>query len=525
MADSKTSELVGTVETRGIEPVPDRERHGHAGQMFWTWFAANISLLGLPLGATLVAFRGLNIWQAVVVAVIGAFGSFALVGALSIAGKRGGAPALTLSRAVFGRLGNTGPTLVTWISRVGWETVNTTTAAYALLSLLSIAFGVGQNTVLTLVCLLVFIVCTLLVSGLGHATIMWVNKWATYVFGLLNLIVMAFLVATVDWTKVLNAPAAPLSAVIAGIGVIAAGTGIGWANAGADYARYLPRSIPGGRLVLASAWGAGIPLVLLISLGSLLSAGDPSLAAASDPVAAIDAMLPSWMSVPYLVAAFGGLLLSNHLSVYSAGLTLVTLGLRAKRTVAVALDIVLTFFGGIYFMLVAEDFYGPFTTFLSILAVPITAWVGVFAVDMTRRRVYDPRALMEAGRSGRYWYNGGFAWSACLSWAVAIVVGLTLTEAKTSDADVWFAGPLAHSWLGSNGLGWVVTFVVAAVAYSLLLPLDRAVSAETARRATELADGADADTGAGVGRETGTDGVPAETETAAEPPVEKGTTS
>src|SRR5690606_8263928 len=142
-------------------------------------------------------------------------------------------------------------------------------------------------------------------------------------------------------------------------------------------------------------------------------------------------------------------------------------------------------------MLVAEDFYGPFTTFLSILAVPITAWVGVFAVDMTRRRVYDPRALMEAGRSGRYWYNGGFAWSACLSWAVAIVVGLTLTEAKTSDADVWFAGPLAHSWLGSNGLGWVVTFVVAAVAYSLLLPLDRAVSAETARRATELADGAD----------------------------------
>lgn len=490
MADSKVSEQVGAVETRGIEPVPDSERHGHASQMFWTWFAANISLLGLPLGATLVAFRGLNIWQAVLVAIIGASGSFALVGALSIAGKRGGAPALTLSRAVFGRRGNTGPTLVTWISRVGWETVNTTTAAYALLSLLGIVFGVHRNTVLTLVCLLVFIGCTLLISGLGHATIMWINRWATYVFGLLNLVVMGFLVATVDWAKVVHASPAPLSAVVAGVGVIAAGTGIGWANAGADYARYLPRKIPGGRLVLASAWGAGIPLVLLISLGSLLSAGDTSLASASDPVSAIDAMLPSWMSVPYLIAAFGGLLLSNHLSVYSAGLTLVTLGVRAKRTVAVGIDIVITFAGGIYFMLVAKDFYGPFTTFLTILAVPITAWVGVFAVDMLRRRSYDAGALMRPGRSGRYWYNGGFAWSACVSWAVAIVVGLLLTEAKTSDTDVWFSGPFAHSWLGANGLGWVVTFAVAAVAYLLLLPLDRAVRTEAALPpATDTAHG------------------------------------
>lgn len=231
MAASTKNDRVGTVETRGIEPVPDSERHGHASQMFWTWFAANISLLGLPLGATLVAFRGLNIWQAALVAVVGAFGSFALVGALSIAGQKGGAPALTLSRAVFGQRGNAGPTLITWLSRVGWETITTTTAAYALLALLGVAFGVHKNTVLTVVCLLVFIACTLLISGLGHATIMWINKWATVLFGVLNLVVMGFLVATVDWSKVLHAPSGPTSGVIAGIGFIAAGTGIGWANA------------------------------------------------------------------------------------------------------------------------------------------------------------------------------------------------------------------------------------------------------------------------------------------------------
>ncbi|MFE5177896.1 purine-cytosine permease family protein [Streptomyces sp. NPDC057651] len=468
MAASTKNDRVGTVETRGIEPVPDSERHGHASQMFWTWFAANISILGLPLGATLVAFRGLSIWQAVLVAVVGSVGSFALVGALSLAGKKGGAPALTLSRAVFGQRGNHGPTLVTWLSRVGWETITTTTAAYALLALLNTLFGVGRGTVLTLVCLLVFIACTLLISGLGHATIMWINKWATIAFGVLNLIVMGFLVATVDWSKVLDTPAGPVSGVVAGIGFIAAGTGIGWANAGADYARYLPRSIPGGRLVRASAFGAGIPLVLLISLGSLLTAGDRTLATSADPVSAINAMLPPWMAVPYLLAAFGGLLMSNHLSTYSAGLTMITLGLRVPRTWAVCLDVVLMFLGGIYFMLIADDFYGPFSTFLTLLAVPISAWIGVIAVDMLRGRQYDPSGLMNTGHGGRYWYRGGFHLPAVVAWLAAITAGLLFTKAATSADDVWFEGPLAGSWLGVNGLGWLVAIAVGGALYTFL---------------------------------------------------------
>ncbi|MFG3585705.1 purine-cytosine permease family protein [Streptomyces sp. NPDC047990] len=467
MAVSRTSDRVGTVETRGIEPVPDDERHGNAGQMFWTWFAANISILGLPLGATLVAFRGLNIWQALVVAVVGSVGSFALVGVLSLAGKKGGAPALTLSRAVFGQRGNAGPTLITWLSRVGWETITTTTAAYALLALLNHVFGVRQNDVLTLVCLLVFIACTLLISGLGHATIMWINKWATVVFGVLNLVVIGFLVDTIDWGGVVHAQAGPLSGVIAGIGFIAAGTGIGWANAGADYARYLPRSLPGRRLVTASAFGAGIPLVVLVSLGSLLSAGDTTLAESSNPVGAINGLLPSWMAVPYLIAAFGGLLMSNHLSTYSAGLTMITLGLRVPRPLAVGLDVLLMFLGGIYFMLVADDFYGPFSTFLTLLAVPISAWVGVVLVDSARGRDYDPDALMDRTRTSRYWYSAGFRVPAVLAWVVAIVVGLLFTEASTSADNVWFAGPLAHTWAGTNGLGWALAMAAGAVVYAL----------------------------------------------------------
>ncbi|OEI68821.1 purine-cytosine permease family protein [Curtobacterium sp. ER1/6] len=474
MADATTTLSSGTltsIEQRGIEPVPADERNGRPGALFWVWFAANISILGLPLGATLVAFQGLTIWQALLVAVIGAAGSFAVVGVISVAGRRGGAPGLTLSRAVFGVRGNVGPTAVSLLSRLGWETVNTTTAAFVLLSLFAILFGTEGDAkahpVLTIVAILVFVVATVLVSGLGHAFIVAVQKWATWVFGALNVFVAVFLVLRVDWDVVGSQPAGPVSAMVIGIGTIAAGTGIGWATAGADIARYTRTSVRAGALIAASAAGAGIPLVVLVGLGALVSAGDPTLAQAGDPVAAIRDLLPGWMAIPYLVAAFGGLLLSNHLSVYSASLTTLTLGIAVPRVWAVAVDVVVTTLGAMYFMLVADGFYAPFITFISVLAVPITAWLGVFTADMLRRRWYDPVALLDLRAGGRYWYRGGVAWGALAAWVVAIVVGFLFTAVQVGDADPVFVGAFSASWIGANGLGWIVTFVVAAAVYLL----------------------------------------------------------
>ncbi|QKS16786.1 cytosine permease [Curtobacterium sp. Csp2] len=466
-----SSGTLTTIEQRGIEPVPHDERNGAPGALFWVWFAANISILGLPLGATLVAFQRLNIWQALLVAVIGAAGSFAVVGVISIAGRRGGAPGLTLSRAVFGVRGNIGPTAVSLLSRLGWETVNTTTAAFVLLSLFTILFGTNgdakANPVLTIVAILVFVAATVLVSGLGHAFIVAVQKWATWVFGALNVFVAVFLIVRVNWDVVGAQPAGPVAALVIGVGTIAAGTGIGWATAGADIARYTRTSVKAGALISASAAGAGIPLVVLVGLGALVSAGDPTLAQAGDPVAAIRDLLPSWMAIPYLIAAFGGLLLSNHLSVYSASLTTLTLGVKVPRVWAVGVDVVVTTLGAMYFMLVADGFYAPFITFISVLAVPITAWLGVFTADMLRRRWYDPTALLDLRPGGRYWYRGGVAWGALGAWVVAIVVGFLFTSIQVGSAHPIYVGALSDSWIGANGLGWVVTFVVAAAAYLL----------------------------------------------------------
>ena len=247
---------VGVVETRGIEPVPEAERNGSVAGLFWLWLAANMGVLGITLGAALVALVGLNIWQSVMVAVVGAGGSFALVGWLSTAGKLGGAPGLTLSRAVFGVRGNWAPTLVGWLGFVGWETVMCTTATFALMLVLS-TLGIEVGTFGTVLIVLVVVALAAAIGLFGHATILWVQKWLTVVFGAATLVVVVFLGTTIDWAAALALPAAPLAAVISGVGFIAAGTGIGWLAAGPDYTRYLNPSVSNRRLTLVTTVAAG----------------------------------------------------------------------------------------------------------------------------------------------------------------------------------------------------------------------------------------------------------------------------
>lgn len=183
--------------------------------------------------------------------------------------------------------------------------------------------------------------------------------------------------------------------------------------------------------------------------------------------------LPTWVSVPYLIAAFAGLLMSNHISMYSAGLTTITLGVRIRRVYAVVVDIVVTITGSIYFMLISDSFYGPFISFISVLAVPITAWIGCFLVDMAGRRSYDAHGLLDLRPGARYWYWHGISLAGTGSWLIGLVVGLLFMSAKISDTEVWFAGPLSHTWIGTNGLAWLVSLVVAAGLYALFGGLRR----------------------------------------------------
>lgn len=363
------------------------------------------------------------------------------------------------------------------LSRLGWETVNTMTGAFALLSLIAIIFGTSadarRSPFLTFVCIAVFVALTVVVSAAGHAFILTVQKWATWIFGALTLLVAIYLATTVDWSSFIGNAPGSASAFLIGVGTIAAGTGIGWVNSGADMARYQKTSVKSGSLVLTAAAGAGIPLVVVIGLGSVLTAGNSTIASAADPVAAVRSALPAWVSIPYLIAAFAGLLMSNNLSVYSAGLTTITLGIRIPRAYAVVVDVVVTTCGALYFTLGSDGFYGPFVTFISLLAVPLSTWAGIFLSDMIFRKRYDSDGLLNLRADSPYWYWHGINLPAIISWLVGIVVGFLFVTAQVSKDEVWFSGPLADSFLGRNGLAWLVSLLLGGILYAILHVLSK----------------------------------------------------
>ncbi|CAM5593458.1 allantoin permease [Streptomyces avidinii] len=449
------------VESRGLEPVPDGERRGRVRELVPTWVAANISVLLLTMGAGLVIFNGLNIWQVLVVAIAAPVASYGIVGLISIAGKRGGAPGMALSRAVFGQRGNLFPGALIWVARWGWETINAVSGAYAALTILDLVFGIKKNTALIVVTLLFFVGCTFLVSGLGINALRVCSKWSTYFFGAFSVLVLGYLIAETDWSAVFDQPAGSTAMMVAGIGTIAAG-GISWVPSGPDFTRYLPRTASAKGMVGATIGGAAVVVIPMVIMGAVMAVATPDLATAQDPVSFIGELLPIWIAVPYLLIALVGMLLINSMSMYSAGFTAQTLGIKVPRAAAVSVNAVISLVFGFLLMVVATSFFGSFISFLTLLAVAFSAWIGVFGVDMLRRTSYDGAALLDTTRTSAYWYRGGFAWQAMTAWGLALVVGLLFTKVD------WFSGPLATTWIGRNGLGWAAGIATSALLYAVL---------------------------------------------------------
>lgn len=464
------SDKVWSIETHGIDPIPESDRHGKPSELFWIWCAANISILGVTYGAFLVIYYSLNLPQAILATVVGTVVSFLLVGFVSLAGKLGGAPTLVLSRASFGVIGNAIPTLVSYVSLVGWEIILVALATFAAETVLS-RLGWMHGDAALAVSFVIVAGATIIVGLLGHATIVKVQTWFTWTFAVLTVVFMALVWSEIDWGKVSSLPAGPFwGGLVAGISIIMAGLGIGWVNAGADYSRYLPRRANSRAVVGWTTFGASVAPVILIIFGVLLTANNSALATSSNPIGVLAEPLPTWFLVPYMIVAVGGLVAGALLDIYSSGLNLLTLGVPLPRYQSVAIDGVLMIIGNVYILFFNKNFFVPFQGFLITLGVLLAAWAAIFLTDMwlyRRREGYAETELYSP--TGRYgaWNVAGVA-----SFMVASFVGLGLV---TSTAPIfswvgyllrWFGWD--DSALATSSIGLFIGFLLAGAIYAIL---------------------------------------------------------
>src|SRR5215471_4759592 len=188
------------IEMNGINVISDSERKGHPRDLFWPWFAANVSVLGLSYGAFVLGF-GISFWQAVVVSIVGIVFSFLLCGFIAVAGKRGSAPTMVLGRAAFGVRGNKLPSIISWLLTVGWETVLVILATLATATVFD-RLGWGGGTATKAIALVVVTALTIFGGVMGFDLIMRMQSVITIVTGVLTIAFIALVADKIQWHAV-----------------------------------------------------------------------------------------------------------------------------------------------------------------------------------------------------------------------------------------------------------------------------------------------------------------------------------
>ncbi|MDM7885362.1 cytosine permease [Curtobacterium sp. RHCKG23] len=412
-----TAPDVRTVERQGTDVIAESDRKGTPRGLFWPWFAANVSVLGLSYGSFVLGLSygsfvlgfGTSLLQATVVSVVGVAFSFLLCGIVAIAGKRGSAPTMVLSRAAFGVRGNRLPSFLSWVLTVGWETALASLAVLATSTVFR-ELGWDDGVVTKLVALLVVAALVVGAGIAGFDVIMRLQTVITVVTAVLTVVYVVLAVPSIDPGALGALPAGSTQNVVGALVLVMTGFGLGWVNAAADYSRYLPRSSSTGGVVWWTTFGGALAPAVLVVVGVLLAGSSKDLDAAIriDPIGALTTILPVWFLIPFALVAILGLVGGAVLDIYSSGLALLSAGVRIPRPVAAGVDGVFMVAGAVYVVFFAKDFVSPFQAFLVTLGVPVAAWAGVFMADvLLRRRAYADTELDDV--RGRY---GDVRWSA-----------------------------------------------------------------------------------------------------------------
>jgi purine-cytosine permease-like protein len=451
------------VETNGINVIAESERKGRPGDLFWPWCAANIAVLGISYGSFFLGF-GISFWQATIAGVLGTIVSFLLVGFVSLAGKRGSAPTMILSRAAFGVRGNALPAALSYILLVGWETVLCSLATLATATVFD-RLGWGSGNATKVVAFGVVAAVVVLAGILGFDAIMRLQSIITIATAVLTAGYVALTAGHISWSAVSSAPSGSAGAFVGALILAMTGFGLGWVNSGADYSRYLPRTASSRGVVGWTTFGASVAPVVLVVFGLLLAASDADLNSkvGADPIGALTTILPTWYLVPFAIVAILGLVGGAVLDIYSSGLALLTLGLRVPRWMAAGIDGVLMVIGTVYIVWIAGDFLGPFQGFLITLGVPIAGWCGVFLADLAlRKTAYADADLYRP--EGRY---GSVSAVAVGLVAVGTAVGWGLVTNGFAEWLSWQGYLLSAAGLGGKDGAWAFANLGVAASFAI----------------------------------------------------------
>ncbi|MHB1525918.1 MAG: purine-cytosine permease family protein [Candidatus Dormibacteria bacterium] len=434
-----------SLEQRSIDYIPDEERHGHPNTLLTLWFASNVQITAVAVGALAVVL-GLNLPWAIVTILVGNLLGGLFMAYHSIQGPKLGVPQMIQSRAQFGMFGATLPVVVVLLMYVGFFVSSGVLGGQAIAGLLHVSTPVG---------IVIADAVVLLITWVGYDLFHAYDR----VVSVLSLII--FLVLLVKLAGMLPAHA-PKSSVTPGtvllvISIFAAWQ-ITWAPYVSDYSRYLPRATSSARTFWFTYLGSAVGACFVMIVGALGAVVAESQISSNAP-AYLAGLFPQvrWL---FLVIIVLGVFAANLENLYGAFLTAFTSLSPSGRLAAgvrsrIVATTVVAIIGTVVAIAASANFLTNLTNFVVFLLYFLIPWTAINLTDyyLVRHGHYDIEAIFKV--DGVY---GRFNWT-----AIGIYVLTILVELPFVDSSI-YEGPIAKA-MGGGDIAWIVGFFVAGLLY------------------------------------------------------------
>ncbi|GHE79473.1 cytosine permease [Amycolatopsis deserti] len=439
------------IESRSIDYVPLRERHGKAWHLWPVWFTGDAHLATVATGVLGISMGSNLLWTGIAIIAGCAFGTF-FMAFHSSQGPQLGLPQMIQSRPQFGYLGALLVWVVALVTYLGYNAFNQLLAGEAA----HLLFGVDPT-----VAYLVFTVLAVLLAVFGYDWIHKAQRWLAY--GLL--LVLGVFSVGIGFTG--RIPSGQFSAsgfhaeAFAIQFFVAAAYQLSWAIYVSDYSRYLPRTVG----VRATFWwtylGALIGGAWMMLVGAVAASVNAGLNTSEAIHQAGNAIFPGFGTV-LVVLALLGLITITGLNFYGASLTLLSIAdsvrpvrsSRAKRIVTLLICAVLSTSVALS---ASANFLHEFEHFLGILLLLFTPWTAINLVDFfwvrhthySIREIFNPRGMY-----------GRWGWRGLLAYAAGFVAMLPFVNSAL------YTGPVARL-LGGTDIAMLPGLVVSGAVYLL----------------------------------------------------------
>jgi NCS1 family nucleobase:cation symporter-1 len=420
-----------SIESHGMEPIPETRRYGSVNRVFTVWFTPNLVPAAFFIGTLVtLSFLQLGFVTSLLAIIVGNLvGSF-FVALLSTMGPKLGLAQMPAARLPFGK-SIIVPGLLNWFSTIGWDGINNVFGAIALTILIpALPFWLA---------LLIIVACQGALGIFGYEAIHTFERWGAIVLGAMFVVLTISILGQAD-TSLTDGFSGldQIGAFIAMVAIVASFV-LAWSLYASDYSRYLPADTSSSQVFWYTLLGMALASGWLEVLG-LLVATQATGGESSDTIYAVLGGGGSIIAGLAMIAIFIGTIAVNAMNDYTGSLSLQAAGVRVPRVYSAAAVAVLGFLFTLFLQYNGE-FSANFFNFLLFISYWISPFVGVVLADwMLRGRRANASSVVDFAslRSGT---------AALVALIAGFVVGIPF---QNSSLGYEWGGPF--NWVTANYL-------------------------------------------------------------------------